>query len=151
MYWEQVQSKRKELEEDLPVSAKVVLLSKDGKALVMRKSSGLFDLPGGKVEAGEDLFKALKREMEEEAGLKAKHFSFVTSWVKHNPALGDRLVLVFTATLDTKARDIIVKLSGEHKWAEFKGPKGVAKIKDIPHGYANALHICFLRAGKIKP
>ncbi len=151
MYWEQVKSSRKELEDDLPVSAKVVLMSSDGKALVMRKSSGLFDLPGGKVESGEDLFKALKREMKEEAGLKAKSFEFVSSWVKHHPTLGDRLVLVFTAQLSDKAGDIKIKLSNEHKWAEFKGPKGIAKISDIPPGYANALHICFLRAGKIKP
>lgn len=151
MYWEQVQSSRKELEKGLPVSAKVVLMSANGKALVMRKSSGLFDLPGGKVETGEDLFKGLKREVKEEAGLKAKHFEFVTSWVKHHPTLGDRLVLVFTAQLKEKAKDIEIALSDEHKWAEFKGPKGIAKISDIPPGYANALHICFLRAGKIKP
>ncbi|MFC4347040.1 NUDIX domain-containing protein [Kordiimonas lipolytica] len=151
MYWEQVKSTRKELEQDLPVSAKVVLMSKDGKALVMRKSSGLFDLPGGKVESGEDLFKALKREMKEEAGLKAKKFEFVSSWVKHHPTLGDRLVLVFTAHLPEKAKDVEITLSNEHRWGEFKGPKAIAKIGDIPPGYANALHICFLRAGKIKP
>ncbi|NVJ96864.1 MAG: NUDIX hydrolase [Alphaproteobacteria bacterium] len=150
MYWEQVKSTRKELE-DLPISAKVVLMSKDGKVLVMRKSSGLFDLPGGKVETGEDLFKALKREMKEEAGLKAKNFEFVSSWVKHHPTLGDRLVLVFTAMLKEKAKDIQICLSDEHKWAEFKGPKGIAKIGDVPPGYANAIHICFLRAGKLKP
>lgn len=150
MYWEQVKSTRQELE-DLPISAKVVLMSKDNKALLMRKSSGLFDLPGGKVESGEDLFKALKREMVEEAGLKAKKFEFVSSWVKHHPTLGDRLVLVFSARLKEKASDIEIKLSKEHKWAEFKGAKGTFKIDDIPPGYANALHICFLRAGALKP
>lgn len=150
MYWEQVESTRAELE-DLPISAKVVLMSKGGKLLVMRKSSGLFDLPGGKVETGEDLFKALKREIKEETGLKAKNFEFVTSWVKHHPTLGDRLMLVFTARLKEKAKEIELTLSDEHKWAEFLGPKGIAKIGDIPPGYANALHICFLRAGKLKP
>ncbi len=149
MYWEQVASTRRELE-DLPISAKVVLMTKDGKALLMRKSSGLFDLPGGKVETGEDLFKALKREVKEETGIKVKKFEFVSSWVKHHKTLGDRLVLVFSARIKEKACDIPVKLSNEHKWAEFKGPKGTFKIKDIQPGFANALHICFLRGGFIK-
>jgi 8-oxo-dGTP pyrophosphatase MutT (NUDIX family) len=149
MYWEQVASGRKELE-DLPISAKVVLMTKDGKALLMRKSSGLFDLPGGKVETGEDLFKALKREVKEETGLKVKKFDFISSWVKHHKTLGDRLVLVFSAKLKEKSKDIEIILSNEHKWSDFKGPKGTFKIKDIQPGFANALHICFLRGGFLK-
>ncbi|WP_417462032.1 NUDIX domain-containing protein [Kordiimonas sp.] len=148
MYWEQVNSTRETLE-DLPISAKVVLMSADGKALVMRKDSGLFDLPGGKVESGEDLFDALKREVKEETGLKVKKVEFISSWVKHHPTLGDRLMLVFSGRLKKKASDINISLSSEHNWAEFKGAKGTFKFKDIPPGYANALHICFARFGKL--
>ncbi len=147
MFWEQVQSTRQALE-DLPISAKVVLMSANGKALLMRKDSGLFDLPGGKVESGEDLFAALKREVKEETGLKVKKVEFISSWVKHHPTLGDRLVLVFHGQLKKHSDDIILQLSAEHNWGEFKGPKGTFKIKDIPPGYANALHICFARYGK---
>ena len=147
MYWDQVLTTREALE-DLPISAKIVLMSADGKALLMRKDSGVFDLPGGKVESGEDLFDALKREVKEETGLKAKKVEFVSSWVKHHPTMGDRLVLVFASKLKKNAADIIVQLSDEHLWGEFKGPKGTFKIKDIPPGYANALHICFARLGK---
>ena len=147
MYWDQVKSTREALE-DLPVSAKIVLMSADGKALLMRKDSGLFDLPGGKVESGEDLFEALKREVKEEAGIKVKKVEFISSWVKHHPTMGDRLVLVFHGQLKKNAADIKVTLSDEHNWGEFKGAKGTFKLKDIPPGYANALHICFARYGR---
>ena len=72
----------------MPVSAKAVLVAKDGKVLVLRKGSGLYDLPGGKVEDHEDLFKALRREIKEETGLKAKEFEFVASWGQTSPAIG---------------------------------------------------------------
>lgn len=147
MYWQQVGSTRETLE-NLPISAKLVLMSQDGKALLMRKNTGLFDLPGGKVETGEDLFEALQREVKEEVGLNAKRFEFVSSWVKHNPELGDRLVIVFTTQVNKRAKDIKLKLSDEHIWAAFKGPRKTFLIDDIPPGYANALSICFARYPK---
>lgn len=48
---------------------------KDGKVLVLKRSEretflpGFFELPGGKVEFGEDPSDALKREMKEEVSL----------------------------------------------------------------------------------
>ena len=105
MYWQQIEESKTDLE-NLPVSAKVVVVSKDGKVLVLRKSSGIVDLPGGKVEKGEDLFEAMERELKEEVGFKAKNFQFVTSWVKTNKSLGDRLVIVFEVHLKKKAKKV---------------------------------------------
>lgn len=63
---------------------------KDKKALILRRSKkekfmpGYYDLPGGKVEFGESLEKAMKREIREEANLVVKKikpyssFSYVT-------------------------------------------------------------------------
>jgi 8-oxo-dGTP diphosphatase len=51
---------------------------KDGKALILRRSkkekfmAGYYDMPGGKVEFGENLYKAVEREVKEEGNLKGK-------------------------------------------------------------------------------
>jgi len=148
VYWRQVKSTKKALK-NLPVSTKAVLVSKDGKALVMRKYHGIVDLPGGKVESGEDLYTALQREIEEETGLSTKKFDFVTSWVKHSAELGDRLVIVFETQLNKKAKNIGLKISDEHAWAQFLTADEAEELADMPPGYANALQICFSRYAKV--
>ena len=45
-----------------------IVINKDGKALVA-KYAGLYMLPGGSIEEGEDTKEALKREIEEESGI----------------------------------------------------------------------------------
>lgn len=144
MLWRQVKSTKKLLKK-LPVSAKVVLLSKDGKVLVLRKNNGIPDLPGGKVEKGEDLYETLERELAEEVQIEASDFDFVSSWVKHHKRLGDRLVLVFAAQLKKKAKRIPILLSDEHVWGQFLDAEGVNGIDDLQPGYANALQICLSR------
>ncbi len=139
MYWDQIVSEKKALKK-LPVSAKVVLVSKDHKALVMHKAKGVWDLPGGKIEANEDIYKALKREVMEETGLTVKKFSFLTSWIKTNRSLGDRLVVVFEAELNKKAKNVDVRLSEEHDWARFLGERKANK-KDLVLGYKNAISL----------
>lgn len=147
MYWRQVKSTKKALK-NLPVSAKVIVMSKDGKALVLRKDNGIPDLPGGKVENGENLYEALQREMEEEVNFISDEFDFVSSWVKHHKTLGDRLVLIFQTTLQKKAKNLKFELSKEHVWGKFLDADGVEEIGDLQPGFANALQICFSRARK---
>ncbi|MDJ0652112.1 MAG: NUDIX domain-containing protein [Simkaniaceae bacterium] len=57
------------------------VIEKDNQILVVHKVRGpyqmLIDLPGGKPEHGENLAKALKREIFEETGLIVHSFSFL--------------------------------------------------------------------------
>ena len=144
MYWQQIGSEKKALKK-LPVSAKAVLVSKDGKVLLMRKTSGIVDLPGGKVEEGEDMFLALQREVKEETGLKLKRFDFVASWVKHHAVLGDRLIVVFEGRLKKKAKKTEIKMSDEHGWHDFICPTIADEIGDMPPGFGQAIMICHQR------
>lgn len=144
MYWQQIGSEKKTLKK-LPVSAKAVLVTKDGKVLLMRKTSGIVDLPGGKVEDGEDMFLALQREVKEETGLKLKKFDFVASWVKHHAVLGDRLIVVFEGKLKTKAKKTEIAMSTEHGWFDFICPTIADEIGDMPPGFGQAIMICHQR------
>jgi 8-oxo-dGTP diphosphatase len=57
------------------LSAKVVIRDKEGRCLLLKRSMsskgnpGKWDLPGGKVDAGESLEEGLLREVREEGGL----------------------------------------------------------------------------------
>lgn len=141
MYWQQIGSAKKSLKK-MPISAKAVLVSKDGQVLLMRKSSGLVDLPGGKVEEGEDLYRALEREIFEETGLRIKNYEFTASWIKHHAVLGDRLIIIFEARLKSKAKKIDIEMSKEHGWHDFICPTIADEIGDMPPGYGNAIRIC---------
>lgn len=57
------------------LSVKVLIRDDDGRCLLLRRSSssknnaGKWDMPGGKVDRGEDFEEALLREVSEETGL----------------------------------------------------------------------------------
>ncbi|MEM4332268.1 MAG: NUDIX domain-containing protein [Candidatus Micrarchaeia archaeon] len=51
-----------------------ILLQTRWKFSVSPKYSGLYELPGGAVEAGENVYDALKREIKEETNLDVKRF-----------------------------------------------------------------------------
>ncbi|MBI2837263.1 MAG: NUDIX domain-containing protein [Acidobacteria bacterium] len=71
------------------------IIRRDGKILLIRRAAisthdpGLWELPGGKLEYGEELVKAVEREVSEETGLavavgqpiKIWHFSKQPFWV----------------------------------------------------------------------
>lgn len=61
------------------IAAKALVINSEGKVLLLRKSnddirhsgnSGKYDLPGGKIDAGETIAEALAREVKEETSLK---------------------------------------------------------------------------------
>jgi len=56
------------------------IIRKNGHILVLVKPNGTLDLPGGRVENGETVETALKREIAEETGLKVEIHDPVEEW-----------------------------------------------------------------------
>lgn len=56
------------------------IVRKDDRILILVKPDGSLDLPGGRVEEGETIKSALRREIDEETGLKVKIQEPVEEW-----------------------------------------------------------------------
>jgi ADP-ribose pyrophosphatase YjhB (NUDIX family) len=73
------------------------VLVRDGRVLLGRRrdepSAGLWDLPGGFLEEGEDALAALRREVLEETGLTIRPDEFLGAW---NERYWNRTVLCLT-------------------------------------------------------
>ncbi len=63
-----------------PILGVSIAVFREGRVLLARRtkppSDGTFSLPGGRVEAGENLQEAALRELEEEVGVKAEIIAF---------------------------------------------------------------------------
>jgi len=69
----------------------IALLQREGRCFLQRRSPaaklfpGLWEFPGGKVEAGESAREALQRELEEELGWRPEHAEALPSLVHGYP------------------------------------------------------------------
>jgi 8-oxo-dGTP diphosphatase len=91
-------------------------LLREGKTLILRRSdreelfAGYFEIPGGKVEFGDDPARTAEREFSEETGLTAtaRKPYFILSYVLENT---QRIEIVFLMESDDRSS---VHLSDEH-------------------------------------
>lgn len=104
--------------------------------LVLQKTNGQWDLPGGKVEDGESLADALVREAMEELGVRdLPEPQAMGQWLRQRPGRPPVLVHFFASPwLDRPRR---FKLSDEHRaqrWVDIDVLIGL----DLPEGYRQA-------------
>ena len=64
-----------------PVSIKGVLLVDNGKAVLAMNDRGEWELPGGRIEVGEDPETCVQREFEEELGVKVFAEELIDSYL----------------------------------------------------------------------
>lgn len=113
---------------------KAIILRGDGRMLVLRRpvnrqhsDSGLWDLPGGKIEYGEQVIDGLCREVREETGLDINvHPVPLSMWSEVSPHRNTHYIGI-TMLADYTGGDI--RLSREHVKFEWVMPTTFVKRK----------------------
>lgn len=105
-------------------SVKVVVRKTD-HFLILVKPDGTFDLPGGRVEAGESYEAALHREIAKETGLKVKIQDPVAEW----SFLKQPNLLIKGITYACNYLEGKVKLCAEHKHYFWAGIDKIHQLK----------------------
>ncbi len=105
------------------VTVRAIIIDRQGRMLVVKRSntdplySGKWDLPGGRVEAGETVETALGRETMEEVGLHLvdPRLFFATSDVRSGIS---KTWIFFVATLQKDADVALGDEHDEYKWIQ---------------------------------
>jgi 8-oxo-dGTP pyrophosphatase MutT (NUDIX family) len=125
-----------------PVSIKGVCLV-GAKVVLLKNERDEWELPGGRLEAGEDPVPALKRELEEELGIAAEIGELLDCW--RYPVLPTRAVLIVTfGVLPMAEREL--RLSDEHKELGLFAPAGIGGL-NMPEGYRRSIRDWVSRLG----
>lgn len=119
-----------------PGGAAVVVLNTDNEICLLRQyrhagGGWLWELPAGKLEAGETALTTAQRELEEEAGLRAQHWQTLAN-VLTTPGFCDEVIHLFLA------RDLqyVPAQHQEHEcievhWLPFTSALGMAQRGEI--------------------
>lgn len=125
-----IQNWKKFLAESASGDSAHAVLVKDGKILIVRRSTddawmpNHYGFPGGKIEAGESIVDALSRECKEETNLiiKPENFKFLA---KVSNKLGHKFYLVTQFEGD-------VSLNDEHDDFKWINPKELSNFITVP-------------------
>lgn len=137
----------------VPISIKGILF--DGGSVWLRKNErSEWELPGGKIDEGEQPMEAVTRELREELGFEVEVIKIVHAWMykiqkSHDESFG---VLVLSYLCKLLKKTGTFEMKGESGKAEFKrfDIKEIG-VLDMPKFYKNSIHLGwneFLRAQK---
>lgn len=127
-------------EYQLPVSVKAVVTWR-GRLPLLRNERDEWELPGGKLDLGEQPAQCLAREIEEELGWDVAVGEPVHSWVYRALPHRHVFVLTFLATYDGDAAPVV---SDEHQELVLVTP-GEADALRMPAGYRTAIRLAVER------
>ncbi len=123
-----------------PASIKGVCI-RDDQVLLLRNERDEWELPGGKLELGEDPAACVAREVGEETGWTVRTGPILDAWQYHIRDGVDVLIITYGCFVDTKTPPLV---SPEHKAA---GLFRADEIRDLtmPDGYRRSIMDWFSR------
>src|SRR5262245_21788560 len=127
-----------------PVSIKGVCLV-GAKVVLLKNERDEWELPGGRLEAGEDPVLCLKRELEEELGIAAEIGDLLDCW--RYPVLPTREVLIVTFGVLPMAERALT-LSNDHSELGRCAPAEIDGLK-MPEGYRGWIRDWTARLGQV--
>jgi 8-oxo-dGTP pyrophosphatase MutT (NUDIX family) len=129
-----------------PVSVKGVLV-RAGRVLLLENERDEWELPGGKLEPGEQPVDCVAREITEETGLLVTAGPILDAWQYHIRAGHDVLIVTYGCH---PASDRPPVLSHEHRDVGFFTPAEVAELP-LPAGYRCSIQSWFNRLAVAGP
>ncbi|MFI8525849.1 NUDIX domain-containing protein [Promicromonospora sukumoe] len=127
-------------EYQLPVSVKAVVAWR-GRLPLLRNERDEWELPGGKLDLGEEPAQCLAREIEEELAWDVTVGEPVHSWVYRVLPHRHVFVLTFLATYDGDAAPVV---SDEHQELVLVTPEEADALR-MPAGYRSAIRLAVER------
>lgn len=123
------------LAQHFPVSIKAVVVV-EGKIVLLKNERNEWELPGGKLEKGEQPMLTAEREVQEELNITVKATHLLNSWVYNILGKVEVLIVTYACQTDAKLTDIIY--SHEHKAVGFFDISEIAAL-NMPEGYKQAI------------
>jgi 8-oxo-dGTP pyrophosphatase MutT (NUDIX family) len=118
-----------------PVSVKAVVVD-SSRVLLCRNDRGAWELPGGRLEEGEDLHSCVQREVEEETGLTVRVVRILQAW-SYEVLPGKRVVVIaFECRLTSEG--VEPHVSAEHDAVSFIPLDDLDQI-EVATGYRQAI------------
>jgi 8-oxo-dGTP pyrophosphatase MutT (NUDIX family) len=123
-----------------PVSVKGVLV-RDGRVLLLRNERQEWELPGGKLELGEEPAACVAREITEETGLPVRTGPILDAWQYHIGAGQDVLIVTYGCHAESAVPPVV---STEHDAVGFFTAAEASEL-NMPAGYKRSIRSWFGR------
>jgi mutator protein MutT len=119
----------------LPISVKAVV-GRDGCVALLRNERDEWELPGGKLEAGEAPETCVIREVREETGWEVELVALLDVWVYEPEPKRSVFVVTFAASLVSDQDPVV---SAEHNEVRLVPTREVEGLR-MPEGYKRSIH-----------
>lgn len=120
---------------NLPVSVKGVVLDEARRAVLLENGRGEWELPGGRLETGEELRECVEREIYEELNIRAEAGPLLDAYVYE--VVEGKYVLIVVYGCFVEGFDGM-RYGGEHRGVGYFGDGEMGRM-NLPEGYRMAV------------